>query len=375
MAMIRKPLAFGLCLFLCFGGSLENNRADWPVFRGNPQQTGVTPAALPDKLEVVWKYQTGNAIEGTPAIAGDTVYIGSTDEHLYALTLSDGTFKWKYNAKAAILVGCAVDGGFVYVGDQEGKFHCVDGKTGEAKWVFDTESEITSAATFDGPRVLFGAADQMLYCLDKDKGGKPLWTFKVPGGPVLGSPAVIDKRTFVAGCDSILHVIDTTNGKEVKGVELEGQVGSTPALIGDVLYVGTMTNQIQAIDWKEGKVLWTYESPGKNKQPFFASVAATKDLVIGGSRDKHVHAVERGTGNGKWTFATGGRVDCSPVVAGGRVYVGSLDGKLYVLDLARGTQIQTVDLGRKGLLGSPAVSHGRLVIGNVDGMVYCLGQK
>ena len=139
--MIRKPLAFGLCLFLCFGGSLENNRADWPVFRGNPQQTGVTPAALPDKLEVVWKYQTANAIEGTPAIAGDTVYIGSTDEHLYALTLSDGTFKWKYNAKAAILVGCAVDGGFVYVGDQEGKFHCVDGKTGEAKWVFDTESE------------------------------------------------------------------------------------------------------------------------------------------------------------------------------------------------------------------------------------------
>ena len=57
--------------------------------------------------------------------------------------------------------------------------------------------------------------------------------------------------TFVAGCDSVLHVIDTTTGKEeIKSVELDGQVGATPALVGDFLYVGTMTNQVHAINLK-----------------------------------------------------------------------------------------------------------------------------
>jgi hypothetical protein len=38
--------------------------------------------------------------------------------------------------------------------------------------------------------------------------------FKVPGGPVMGSPAIINNTTFVAGCDSELHVIDTATGSK-----------------------------------------------------------------------------------------------------------------------------------------------------------------
>jgi outer membrane protein assembly factor BamB len=63
------------------------------------------------------------------------------------------------------------------------------------------------------------------------------------------------------------------------------------------------------------------------------------------------------------------------VVAGQRVYVGSLDGKLYVVDLGAGKQVQAIALGKQGILASPAVSGDRLVIGTVDGVVYCLGKK
>jgi outer membrane protein assembly factor BamB len=348
--------------------------SDWPVFRGNAHQTGVAPAPLPDKLEILWQFDAKRAIEGTAAIAGGVVYVGCEDEYLYALSLADGSVKWKYKTGGAVRIGVSVNGDAVYVGDDDGKFHCVDAKTGAKRWMFDTDADITSAANFDGHRVLFGCGDQMLYCFDKDKGGKPLWTFKVPGGPVMGSPAIINNRTFVAGCDSALHVIDTTNGNEIKSVELDGQVGATPALIGNFLYVGTMTNQVQAIDWKEGKVAWSYEAK-KKQQPFYASVAATDTLVLAGGRDKLLHALDRKTGDVKWTFPTGGRVDSSPVVAGQRVYVGSLDGKLYVVDLGTGKQVQVIELGKQGILASPAVSGDRLVIGTVDGVVYCLGKK
>ena len=41
-----------------------------------------------------------------------------------------------------------------------------------------------------------------------------MWKFKT-AGPVNGSPAVAGGRTFVAGCDSTLHVLDMANGKEL----------------------------------------------------------------------------------------------------------------------------------------------------------------
>ena len=75
-----------------------------------------------------------------------------------------------------------------------------------------------------------------------------------------------------------------------------------------------------------------------------------------------------------WAFPTKGRVDSSPVVVGERVFVGSSDGNLYVLDLARGKELTRFELGR-GVVASPAVAAGRLVIGTTDGTLYCLGKK
>ena len=54
--------------------------------------------------------------------------------------------------------------------------------------------------------------------------------------------------TFVAGCDSILHVIDWRTGKESFAIELGGQAGATAAVVGENVYVGTMTNVLLGID-------------------------------------------------------------------------------------------------------------------------------
>src|SRR5438876_654449 len=42
---------------------------DWPIFRGNPLQTGVAGAPLPDKLTIRWKFKAKDAVEGSAAIA------------------------------------------------------------------------------------------------------------------------------------------------------------------------------------------------------------------------------------------------------------------------------------------------------------------
>jgi outer membrane protein assembly factor BamB len=348
--------------------------ADWLLFRGNPQQTGVATSALPDKLDILWKFSTKDAIEGTPAIAKGIVYIGSFDEHLYAIDLQTGAEKWRYKA-GALKTPAAVRDGKVYIGNMDGVLHVVDALKGTKLWTYETpnQAEITSGVSFMGDKLLFGCADESLYCLS-DKGEK-LWTFRVQGGPVLATPAIAQNRTFVAGCDSTLHVLDAAKGEELSSLDLGGQIGATAAVSGDQLFVGTMSSTVLGIDWKQSKVSWTYESE-TSKQPFYSSPAVTDNLVILGCRDKHIRALDRAKGTEVWDFVASGQVDCSPVIVGDRVIVGARDrsGSLYVLDLAKGTRRAKIELDG-AIIGSPAVADGKLVVATEKGTVYCLGAK
>jgi outer membrane protein assembly factor BamB len=344
-------------------------QTDWLLFRGNPLQTGAVTTELPDKLETRWEFATKDIIEGAPAVHQGVVYIGSADEFLYAIDFAKGQQKWKYKA-GPIKAPPSYHSGLIYVGDGNGLFHCVDAAKGTKVWTFETGGEIASGANFFADVILFGSYDEVLYCLTKD--GEAKWKFKTQG-PVNGSPAVIDGKTFVAGCDSSVHVIDTAKGTELSSVDLGGQAAATAAVMGDRLYVGTMTNEFHAVDWKNGKIVWTFQA-AKGAQPFYASAAVTDKLVIAGSRDKRVYALDRMTGTVVWNYPTRGRIDASPVVAGNRVYAGSLDGNLYVLDLAKGTLIQKIELDGP-VTGSPAVADGCLLVGTEKGTLYCLGAK
>jgi outer membrane protein assembly factor BamB len=347
----------------------EKPAADWPVFRGNDLQTGVAASTLPEKLEVLWKFETKDSIEGTAAIVGDTVYVGCTDEFLYAIDLASGREKWKYKG-AAFQAPASVHEGRVYIGDSDGTFHCVDANSGKKIWTVATDAEIKSGASFVGGNVIFGAYDSTLYCLDKD--GKEVWKFRAQG-PINGSATIVEGRTFAAGCDSSLHVIDSKKGTELLAVDLEGQAAATAAVAGDFAYVGTMTNQVLAVDWKKGEVKWKFQAD-KRPQAFYGSAAVTDKMVVIGSQDKRVYGLKRDTGEEAWSFLTRGKVDSSPVVVGNRVFVGSMDGKLYELDLAKGTKINEFNLDG-AISASPAVGSGRLVIGTQKNLIHCLGAK
>ena len=54
------------------------------------------------------------------------------------------------------------------------------------------------------------------------------------------------------------------------------------------------------------------------------------------------------------------------------MYIGSSDGRLYVLDAASGRKQWEFDAGA-ALTASPAIAAGRVVIGSADGVLYCFG--
>lgn len=350
---------------------------DWPVFRGNPQSTGVSTVTLPDQLDERWVFKCKDSVDGAPAIVDGVVYVASTDKHLYAVDLKTGTEKWKKQlGKSSIMKASpAVKGDRVYVGDVSGTVYCVDAKTGEKQWEYvpETGGEIVSGCNFHGDNILVAAQGMPVTCLNPK--GEKVWAFEIDGGSN-GCPTVSGDTVFASGCDSKFHAIDAKSGKELWAVEISGQAAATCAVADDVAYVGTVTNQVVAIDLKGKKKLWEFE-PKVKAQAFYSSAAVTEDAVIVGSRDQKVYALDRKTGEPRWTpFVTEGMVDPSPVVAGGRVYVGCLSqtAEFYVLDAKTGKKKQELNL-EGAACGSPAVGPDCIIVGTEKGRVYCLGKK
>jgi eukaryotic-like serine/threonine-protein kinase len=265
-------------------GTTDSNRSDWPMFRANSLLNGVAASVLPEAPSLLWTFQAegkNESIESSAAIVDGVVYIGTIGGYLHAIGLQDGKPLWKYwtinrasedvnpatELPPAIKSSPAVVGDKVFFGDEAGIFHCLDAKSGELLWNFDTTSgaEIISSANVVGDRVLFGSWDENLYCLSVSD-GKALWKFKT-GGPVNCTPAVVEGRTFLSGCDSMLRVVNVEDGTEVGSCEMEAQTGASPAVVGDRLFVGHMGCQVLGIDWKKPEIVWRSRQVGPRARP------------------------------------------------------------------------------------------------------------
>ena len=76
----------------------------------------------------------------------------------------------------------------------------------------------------------------------------------------------------------------------------------------------------------------------------------------------------------KWEFATDDSIFSSPVVYGGRLFVGSYDTHLYALDAGSGKLLWRFKTGGE-ILSTPAVYNDRVIFGSKDGVVYALDLK
>src|SRR2546429_9506248 len=63
---------------------LAHPTANWPMFRGNPALTGVVSGSLPDKLSLLWSFQTGGPVKSSASIVDGRVFIGSGGRQVFA---------------------------------------------------------------------------------------------------------------------------------------------------------------------------------------------------------------------------------------------------------------------------------------------------
>jgi outer membrane protein assembly factor BamB len=112
---------------------------------------------------------------------------------------------------------------------------------------------------------------------------------------------------------------------------------------------------------------WTLGAGGRIVS---SAVVSTGKVYVGSLSGKLVCA-DLKTGKSLWQFQTGGQITASPAVADGMVYCGSDDGNLYALDAATGTRIWQFKCGGP-VQCSPAVAGGVLYFGANDHHFYAL---
>ena len=186
------------------------------------------------------------------------------------------------------------------------------------------------------------------------KTGEQVWKYSIDN-MIQCSPTIVEDRVFLAGCDSILHIINVATASTAQ-VDIQDPTGVTPAAVGDMIYFATQGARVFCVNWREAKVSWVYEH-AKKKSPYQSSPAVVHGVLIIGGRDRMIHGLKTDTGDELWTFPTRRNVDGSPVIAKDRAYVGASDGRIYGLNLVSGEKVWEYEAGGD-FVGSPAIAEG-----------------
>jgi len=334
--------------------AIAGGRVYFTAYDGNVYALDAASGALK------WKFQTGGErrfsgkhLHGTqpaaetmpdpfdcylssPAVWNGAVYFGSGDGNVYALDAASGALRWKFKTGDVVHASPAIADGMVFIGSWDSYFYAIDAASGQEKWKFksgedhDTYNQVgiqSSAAVADGI-VYFGCRDSHLYALDAASGEKK-WAFSANGSWVVGSPAVREAKVYFPTSDSsLLYEVDGRTGKVLRSLSFNHwYLYSSPALAGDVLYIGSTQGKVAAVGLGDMKVLWSYQTDAsKQHSAEYVKADGTPNgeaLFHSDFYDDMVSGVER--------VMSLGAILSSPVVTGDVVYLGSADGNVYAL--------------------------------------------
>ncbi|MDP2950400.1 MAG: PQQ-binding-like beta-propeller repeat protein [Chloroflexota bacterium] len=163
--------------------------------------------------------------------------------------------------------------------------------------------------------------------------GRHRWTFKAEE-PLVVPPVVVEDRVYiVVGRTSatgrvVALTLDT--GQPVWEYFLGSIADYPPAVAGDLLYVGTRSGRLLAVNRHTGEDRWSFEA-----RRWILGTPVVQDgvLYLGAAQ---VYALDAATGKERWHRPVGGGVARPIAVAEGVVAVASSDGHVVLIDAWNG---------------------------------------
>lgn len=275
--------------------------------------------------------------------ASNTVCFGSSDHHLYALDIRNGKLKWKFLTEGPIHTSPACHDGLVFIGSWDRNIYSVDLTTGEERWRFATKRDDSGWGGMQGlqaspivyrGKVYCGSRDGSFYALD-EKSGALSWEYKTGGTWILGSATAADGRIFVGTSDTFkLLVLDAKNGDLIKDYTSNGYLYGTPVLSGKYAFFGTFTGKVVSVDIDTpGKIVdeWQTDAGKRNAAQVLKAGKIDFGYLFEGLDSKTYEGNKLAVSK----LDQLGPIVSTPLISGGRLYVGSGDGNLYCFELEK----------------------------------------
>ncbi|MDF3067937.1 MAG: yfgL [Polyangiaceae bacterium] len=212
------------------------------------------------------------------------IFVGSSDQGLYALRADDGQKLWRFETLGFVQSAPLYDPGedVVYFGSNDGALYKLNAKNGQLLWRFMTNAEVSRRPVLDGG-ILFAANANDTVLAIEPATGKLLWhQHRTPaaGMEVAGHSgvAVSHGKVYVGFSDGVVTAFDEKTGAERwqpvdLAAEAEQTLGQVPDQLdvdstpipdtlpsGPVVYAGNYAAGVYALDAETGTQVWS--NPG-----------------------------------------------------------------------------------------------------------------
>ena len=328
--------------------------------------------SLPER-EVIW---AGTGWTGTAVKLGDYVFVGSVGGYVYAFHAGTGQLMWQLRGRGMFKSSLCAWRNRLYIGNTDNLLRCIDAERGRVIWTVNTGNDLDSSPCIMDGKLYIAGENGHVRCLDAMT-GRQIWKRFVGGikpGTPLGSngsetsPAVADGEVYAATYDGMLYSLEAETGRIRWTASTGDDTDASPVIAGDFVYAAAEEEApyVYCFARSDGRRVWRYDGRARG---YYSTPAVVGNRLWIGAEDGRLHCIDALTGEPIWQFRTRAAIWSSPCVIDDKVVFGSRDGRLYCLDATNGRKVWHLRLDGR-IISSPCIVDGRIWIGTATGWFY-----
>jgi outer membrane protein assembly factor BamB len=255
---------------------------------------------------VLWQVRPGGPLRGNPTIAGDTVYVVSQDNQLFALNTADGVQRWAVSGSA----------------ETSGVFGAASPAFGQSTVVAGYSSGELSAYRYENGQEVWS-----------DALTRTTVTTQVHALSDIDADPVIDAgRVYAIGQGGRMVALELNTGQRLWELNIAGT--GTPWVAGDFVFVITDAAQLLAIARSTGRIRWMSQLQRFRDVEDRRGAITWRGPILAGGRLVLVNTLGQiifaspTDGSVMQTVETRTPISLSPVVAGNTLYILDDRGRL-----------------------------------------------
>lgn len=203
--------------------------------------------------------------------------------------------------------------------------------------------------------------------------GQTKWTYKKKG---LSCPVATKEAVYIAVGEGGIIGLDPLTGKEKWAIESTlsfGNVDGEAPVVTSFDVHALFAGDLMSADKSLKSEIWHHE---EQADMWIEAIAAYDTTLILATHNGKVRALNGKDGKVLWTYNTPsfGLIDGEFAISDGVVYFGSEDGSVYALDLATGKKIWNTKLSDIGQTWSPKIA-GSMLITADETYIHGLNRK